>query len=87
MFGSMYHAYYICLCQIHARKSPKTFTYVFDFKYNLENIFLKVGDAMTLIFTNPLFTMLFAAIFLGHRLTFIKNVSGEYYNILKCILI
>ena len=41
---------------------------------------------MTLIFTNPLFTMLFAAIFLGHRLTFIKNVSGEYCKNLKCLL-
>ena len=39
--------------------------------------FSKVGDAMTLIFTNPLFTMIFAAIFLGHRLTLIKNLSGN----------
>ena len=31
---------------------------------------------MTLIFTNPLFTMIFAAIFLGHRLTCIKNISA-----------
>ena len=38
--------------------------------------FMPVGDAMTLIFTNPLFTMIFAAIFLGHRLTCIKNVSA-----------
>ena len=41
------------------------------------NLFSKVGDAMTLIFTNPLFTMIFAAIFLGHRLTLIKNLSGN----------
>ena len=40
-------------------------------------LFSKVGDAMTLIFTNPLFTMIFAAIFLGHRLTLIKNLSGN----------
>ena len=31
---------------------------------------------MTLIFTNPLFTMIFAAVFLGHRLTIIKNLSA-----------
>ena len=31
---------------------------------------------MTLIFTNPLFTMFLAAIFLGHKLTIIKNISG-----------
>ena len=41
------------------------------------SLFSKVGDAMTLIFTNPLFTMIFAAIFLGHRLTLIKNLSGN----------
>lgn len=38
--------------------------------------FMPVGDAMTLIFTNPLFTLIFAAIFLGHPLTAIKNLSA-----------
>ena len=75
----MYHAYNFRLCKIHAGKNYKNQNiYIQIFIMNLENISLKVGDAMTLIFTNPLFTMLFAAIFLGHRLTFIKNVSGEY---------
>ena len=32
---------------------------------------------MTLIFTNPLFTMIFAAVFLGHRLTLIKSFAGK----------
>merc|ERR1719323_2852655 len=30
---------------------------------------------MTLIFTNPLFTMLFAACFMGHRLSTLKIIS------------
>ena len=36
---------------------------------------------MTLIFTNPLFTMIFAAVFLGHRLTLIKSLAGKEQNI------
>ena len=40
---------------------------------------------MTLIFTNPLFTMIFAAVFLGHRLTLIKSLAGKEQNI-KCPL-
>ena len=51
-------------------------------------IFSQVGDAMTLIFTNPLFTMIFAAIFLGHRLTLIKNISGNvvFFDLLLIVL-
>ena len=40
--------------------------------------FMPVGDAMTLIFTNPLFTMLFAACFMGHRLSTLKIISSKY---------
>ena len=40
--------------------------------------FMPVGDAMTLIFTNPLFTMLFAACFMGHRLSTLKIISSNY---------
>jgi drug/metabolite transporter (DMT)-like permease len=36
-----------------------------------------VGDAMALIFTNPLFTIIFAAIFLKHRLSAIKISAGN----------
>ena len=36
---------------------------------------------MTLIFTNPLFTMIFAAVFLGHRLTLIKSFAGKELTI------
>ena len=39
--------------------------------------FMPVGDAMTLIFTNPLFTMLFAACFMGHRLSTLKIISSK----------
>ena len=40
--------------------------------------FMPVGDAMTLIFTNPLFTMLFAACFMGHRLSTLKIISSKF---------
>ena len=39
--------------------------------------FMPVADAITLIFTNPFFTMLFAAVFLGHRLSILKITSGR----------
>ena len=39
--------------------------------------FMPVADAITLIFTNPFFTMLFAAVFLGHRLSVLKITSGR----------
>jgi len=39
-------------------------------------LFMPVGDATTLMFTNPLFTIIFAAVFLRQRLTFIKVLSG-----------
>ena len=45
--------------------------------------FMPVGDAMTLIFTNPLFTMLFAAMFMGHRLSTLKIVSSKCYEYSK----
>ncbi|XP_059097482.1 uncharacterized protein LOC131891830 isoform X1 [Tigriopus californicus] len=38
--------------------------------------FMPVGDAMTLIFTNPLFTMIFAALFMKQDVTIIKFVAG-----------
>eukprot|EP00095_Tigriopus_kingsejongensis_P011145 maker-scaffold534_size144770-snap-gene-0.34 protein:Tk11145 transcript:maker-scaffold534_size144770-snap-gene-0.34-mRNA-1 annotation:"solute carrier family 35 member g1-like" len=38
--------------------------------------FMPVGDAMTLIFTNPLFTMIFAAIFMKQRITILKFIAG-----------
>lgn len=38
--------------------------------------FMPVADAITLIFTNPFFTMLFAAVFLGHRLSVLKITSA-----------
>ena len=39
--------------------------------------FMPVGDAVTLLFTNPLFTMIFAAAFMGHRLSTLKVISGK----------
>lgn len=39
-------------------------------------LFMPVGDATTLQFTNPLFTMIIAAVFLRQRLTIIKALSG-----------
>ena len=39
--------------------------------------FMPVGDATTLMFTVPVFTILFAAVFLRQGLNLIKVVSGE----------
>jgi len=38
--------------------------------------FMPVGDGTTLMFTVPLFTMIFAALFLKQRLTIIKSIAG-----------
>ena len=39
--------------------------------------FIPVCDAITLIFTTPLFTMILAVIFMKERLTVLKIVSGK----------
>ena len=39
--------------------------------------FMPVPDAITLIFTTPLFTMVIAAIFMKERITLIKAGSGK----------
>ena len=39
-------------------------------------IFLPLGDALTLLFSAPLSTMILAAIFLGHRLRMFKVIFG-----------
>ncbi len=39
--------------------------------------FMPVADAMTLIFTNPLFTIIFEVIFVGAKLTWLKIVGGS----------
>ena len=39
-------------------------------------LFLPLGDALTLLFSAPLSTMIVAAIFLRHRLRFFKIISG-----------
>ena len=39
--------------------------------------FMPVPDAITLIFTTPLFTMVIAAIFMKERITIIKAGSGK----------
>ena len=41
--------------------------------------FMPVADAITLIFTSPLFTMILAAIFMKDKVTIIKTVSGNAY--------
>ena len=39
-------------------------------------LFMPLGDALTLIFSNPLTTMILAAIFLGHKLRLFKITFG-----------
>ena len=39
-------------------------------------LFMPLGDALTLIFSAPLSTMVLAAIFLGHRLRLFKITAG-----------
>ena len=39
--------------------------------------FMPVADAITLIFTSPLFTMILAAIFMKDKVTIIKTISGN----------
>merc|ERR1719167_785514 len=38
--------------------------------------FMPVADAITLIFTSPLFTMILAAVFMKDKVTIIKTISG-----------
>ena len=38
--------------------------------------FMPVADAITLIFTAPLFTMVLAAVFMKDKVTIIKTISG-----------
>ena len=40
-------------------------------------ILMPVSDATVLMFTTPLFTMIFAAIFLKERLTVLKMICGN----------
>ena len=40
-------------------------------------MFMPVGDATTLLLTNPLFTIIVAAVFLGQGITLIKTISGS----------
>ena len=37
----------------------------------------QVADAMTLVFTNPLFTLIFELLFFGTKLSVIKGLGGE----------
>ena len=39
--------------------------------------FMPVADAITLIFTSPLFTMLLAAVFMKDKITIVKTISGN----------
>ena len=39
--------------------------------------FLQVADAMTLVFTNPLFTLIFELLFFGTKLSVIKGLGGS----------
>jgi drug/metabolite transporter (DMT)-like permease len=47
----------------------------------IDLFFFQVGDAMALIFTSPLFTIIFAAIFLKHSLSIIKVSAGKIFEI------
>ena len=50
-------------------------------------ILMPVSDATVLMFTTPLFTMIFAAIFLKERLTVLKIICGNLITILAINLI
>ena len=39
--------------------------------------FMPVADAITLIFTTPLFTMVLAAVFMKDKITIVKTISGN----------
>ena len=42
--------------------------------------FMPVPDAITLIFTAPLFTMVLAAMFMKEKITIIKTISGKNFD-------
>ena len=43
--------------------------------------FMPVSDAITLIFTAPLFTMVIAAMFMRERITVIKAIAGKFTKV------
>ena len=43
--------------------------------------FMPVSDAITLIFTAPLFTMVIAAMFMRERITVIKAIAGKFTEV------
>ena len=42
--------------------------------------FMPVADAITLMFTTPLFTIVLAAVFLKDKVTIIKTISGNQFE-------
>ena len=44
--------------------------------------FMPVADAITLIFTAPLFTIVLAAVFMKDKVTIIKTISGNQFPII-----